>query len=158
MAFAEALDGRRPLTNTSTSPDIEPALLEPDASLVTMTHVAYALHAAAILIGLSSAAFIVTAFVFGLPSIIAVILNYRYRNAARGTFLESHFRWQIRSFWFALLWIVIALALALTFIGIPVAWVIAVGTGLWLVYRIARGWLLLKERRPAPLATATTSA
>ena len=142
-------------TLTDTSPDIQPAFLEPDASLVTMTHVVYALHAAAILIGLSSAAFIVTAFVFGLPSIIAVILNYVYRNAARGTFLESHFRWQIRSFWFALLWIVIALALALTFIGIPVAWALAVGTGLWLIYRIVRGWLLLKDRRPAPLAASS---
>ena len=141
---------------TNTPPAVPPGFDEPDASLVTTTHVVYALHAAAILIGLSSAAFIVTAFVFGLPSIVAVILNYGYRNAARGTFLESHFRWQIRSFWFALLWIVIALALALTFIGIPVAWAIAVGTGLWLIYRIVRGWLLLKDRRPAP--PASTSA
>ena len=137
------------MTDTQTA--TQPAFVEPDASLVTMAHVVYALHAASILIGISSAAFIVTAFVFGLPSIIAVILNYMYRNEARGTVLESHFRWQIRSFWFALLWIVIALALALTFIGIPVAWVLVVGTGLWLVYRVARGWLLLMDRRPAPL-------
>jgi len=131
------------LQHTSTS-------IEPAASLVTMTHVVYALHTAAIVIGLSSAALIVTAFVFGLPSIIAVILNYMYRGEARGTYLESHFRWQIRSFWFALLWIAIAVGLAITIIGIPVAWVTAVGTGLWLIYRIARGWLLLKDRRPAP--------
>jgi uncharacterized membrane protein len=131
-----------------------PAFVEPNASLVTTTHVVYALHAASILIGLSSAAFIVTAFVFGLPSIVAVIINYMYRGEARGTFLESHFRWQIRSFWFALLWIVIAVAVGLTIIGLPIAWIIAVGTGLWLIYRIARGWLLLKERKPAPLTSA----
>lgn len=133
----------------------QPAFVEPDASLVTMTHAVYALHAASILIGLSSAAFIVTAFVFGLPSIVAVIINYMYRNEARGTFLESHFRWQIRSFWFALLWIVIAVAIGLTFIGLPIAWLIAVGTGLWLIYRIARGWLLLRDRRPAPIAATS---
>jgi uncharacterized membrane protein len=121
---------------------------------VTIAHAVYALHTASILIGLSSAAFIVTAFVFGLPSMVAVILNYMYRDEARGTFLESHFRWQIRSFWFALLWIVIAVAIGLTIIGLPIAWAIAVGTGLWLIYRIARGWLLLKERKPAPLTSA----
>jgi len=141
------------MTDTPTA--TRPGFVEPDTSLVTMTHVVYALHATSILIGISSAALIVTAFVFGLPSIIAVILNYMYRNEARGTFLESHFRWQIRSFWFALLWIVIAFAIALTFIGIPVAWVLVVGTGLWLVYRVARGWLLLKDRRPAPLAATS---
>ncbi len=119
---------------------------------VTIAHAVYALHTASILIGLSSAAFIVTAFVFGLPSIVAVILNYMYRDEARGTFLESHFRWQIRSFWFALLWIVVAVAIGITIIGLPVAWAIAVGTGLWLIYRIARGWLLLKEHKPAPIA------
>jgi len=122
---------------------------------VTIAHAVYALHTASILIGLSSAAFIVTAFVFGLPSIVAVILNYMYRDEARGTFLESHFRWQIRSFWFALLWIVVAVAIGLTIIGLPIAWAIAVGTGLWLIYRIARGWLLLKERKPAPIAATT---
>lgn len=124
---------------------------EPNAALVTTVHAVYALHTASILIGLTSAAFIVTAFVFGIPSIVAVILNYMYRGEARGTFVESHFRWQIRSFWFALLWIVVAVAVGLTIVGLPVAWGIAVATGLWLVYRIVRGWLLLKDRKPAPI-------
>lgn len=128
--------------------------VEPADSLVKLTHVVYALHALSIAIGLTSAAFILTAFVFGIPSLIAVVLNYIYRGDARGTYLESHFRWQIRSFWFALLWIVIAFAIALTFIGIPVAWAIVVGVGLWLIYRIARGWLLLKDRKPSPIATS----
>ena len=75
----------------------------PPPSLVTVTHLVYALHALSILIGVTTAATIVGAFVFGLPSIIAVIINYVKRGEARGTFLESHFRWQIRTFWFALL-------------------------------------------------------
>ena len=125
----------------------EAGLREPAPSLVTTTHAVYALHALSILIGISSAAFIVTAFVFGLPSILAVIINYMNQKEARGTFLESHFRWQIRSFWFALLWIGVSLLLTLTVIGIPLAMVVAIGTGLWLIYRIARGWLLLRDRQ-----------
>ena len=90
--------------------------------LVAWTHVIYALHAASVLIGITTAAFIVTAFVFGLPSIVAVILNYVKRAEARGTFLESHFRWQIRTFWFTLLWCVIGGVLAFTIVGVPIAW------------------------------------
>lgn len=115
--------------------------------LVAWTHVIYALHAASVLIGVTSAAFIVTAFVFGLPSIVAVILNYVKRSEARGTFLESHFRWQIRTFWFAALWCVIGGVLALTVLGIALAWALFVATGLWLAYRVIRGWLALKDGR-----------
>jgi len=120
----------------------------PDPSLVTTTHIIYGLHALSILIGLTSAITIVGAFVFGIPSIIAVIINYVNQANARGTFLESHFRWQIRTFWFALLWILIAVALFLTFIGIPFAWAVLVGAGIWVIYRIARGWLTLQDAKP----------
>ena len=75
------------------------AAVEP--SLVTTTHVIYALHSLSILIGVTSAATIIGAFVFGLPSIIAVIINYVKRSDVRGTYLESHFGWQIRTVWFA---------------------------------------------------------
>ncbi|MFN0317414.1 MAG: DUF4870 family protein [Burkholderiales bacterium] len=120
----------------------------PAPALVAITHAVYALHALSILIGISSAAFIVTAFVFGIPSILAVVINYMNQKEARGTFIESHFRWQIRSFWFALVWLSVAFVLALTIIGIPLAAVLAIGTGLWLIYRIARGWLALRDRKP----------
>ena len=76
----------------------------PAPSLVTVTHLVYALHALSLLIGVTTAASIIGAFVFGVPSIIAVVINYVKRGEARGTYLESHFRWQIRTFWFALLW------------------------------------------------------
>ena len=76
---------------------------DPAPALVTVTHLVYALHALSLLIGVTTAATIVGAFVFGVPSIIAVVINYLKRDEARGTFIESHFRWQIRTFWFALL-------------------------------------------------------
>ena len=85
------------------------------------------------------------AFVFGWPSIVAVILNYAKRGEARGTWIESHFRWQIRTFWFGLLWCAIGAVLALTVIGIPLAVAVFVAAGLWVIYRIVRGWLALGE-------------
>src|ERR1700760_2972796 len=84
-----------------------------DASLVSYTHIIYALHSLSVLIGLTSAVTIVGSFVFGLPSIVAAIMNYARQSDALGTFLESHFTWQIRTFWFALLWVLIVVALSL---------------------------------------------
>ncbi len=120
----------------------------PAASLVTMAQVIYALHALSILIGLTSAVTVVGAFVFGVPSIIAVILNYIYRADARGSFVESHFRWQIRTFWFAAAWAVAAAFLFVTLVGIPLAFFIWIAVGLWVIYRVARGWLTLQDRKP----------
>jgi uncharacterized membrane protein len=121
---------------------------EPAPALLNATHLVYALHALSLLIGVTTAATIVGAFVFGVPSIIAVVINYLKRDEARGTFLESHFRWQIRTFWFALLWFVIGAMLFATFIGIPLAVVIFFAAGMWAIYRIARGWLALRDRKP----------
>ena len=112
------------------------------------THVIYGLHALSVLIGATSAAFIVTAFVFGLPSIVAVILNYVKRGEARGTFLESHFRWQIRTFWFTLLWCVIGWLLFVTIVGVVLAVPLFLGVGIWVIYRVVRGWLALKDGKP----------
>jgi uncharacterized membrane protein len=123
----------------------------PTGGLVTLTHVIYGLHAFSAVAGLIGAMFIVTAFLTGWPSLIAVILNYVKRSDVRATFLESHFRWQIRTFWFALLWALLALLLALTVIGLPVAWAVAVGAGLWVLYRIVRGWLALVSERAMPM-------
>ena len=78
----------------------------------------YALHALAVLIGLTTMHTVVLSFVGGLPSIIAVIMNYARRSATVGTFLESHFRWQIRTFWYALLWALICFVLIVSILGI----------------------------------------
>jgi uncharacterized membrane protein len=120
----------------------------PTPSLVNTTHLIYALHALSLLIGITTAATIIGAFVFGLPSIIAVIINYLKRDEALGTFLESHFRWQIRTFWFSLLWCLIGGFLFVTFLGIPLAMVVFVAAGLWVIYRVVRGWLALRDRKP----------
>lgn len=120
----------------------------PSDGNLRLTHIIYALHAFSAVMGVVSSAAIVTAFLTGWPSILAVILNYAKRNDVRGTFLESHFRWQIRTFWFALLWIVIAVVLFVTIVGIPFAWLIVVVTGIWVLYRIARGWIALNDDRP----------
>lgn len=125
--------------------------LTPQDSLVTLTHVIYGLHALTVVTGLMTPAFIVTAFVTGWPSLIAVVLNYMKRGEARGSFLESHFRWQIRTFWFALMWVLLALLLAFSLIGIPLAFVLVAGAGVWVLYRVVRGWLNLNERRPLPV-------
>ena len=126
-------------------------LIEPNRSLVTLTHVLYALHALGLAIGAFGAATVVGSFLFGWPSIIAVIINYIKRGEARGTWLESHFRWQLRTFWYALAWVLLAGIIFLTFIGIPLAWIMFVVLGLWAIYRIARGWLRLKDHQPMPL-------
>ncbi len=120
----------------------------PTEGLVAWTHVIYGLHALSVAIGVTTAAFIVTAFVFGVPSIVAVVLNYLKRAEARGSFLESHFRWQIRTFWFTLLWFAVGGLLFATIIGSVVAFPLFLAVGAWVVYRVARGWLALKNGKP----------
>ena len=129
----------------------EGAVTEPRHNLVTLTHVMYGMHAFSAVMGLLGSAFIVTAFLTGWPSIIAVIINYVKRNDVRDTYLESHFSWQLRTFWYALLWAFVIGLLVMSLIGIPIAWVVAVGVGIWVLYRIARGWLALAEHKPVRL-------
>ena len=119
-------------------------------NLITLSHVIYGLHALTVVTGLTTPAFVVTAFLTGWPSIIAVVLNYAKRDEARGTFLESHFRWQINTFWIALLWVAIGGVLMFTIIGIPLAVAMLVVVGLWVLYRVARGWVRLNDRQPMP--------
>ena len=130
----------------------------PEPSLVSYVHIMYALHALAALIGITSAVTVVGQFIFGLPSIIAVIMNYLRRSEARGTWLESHFTWQLRTFWFAALWVVLlAVASAPLMLVLVGFFTFAVGLaviGLWVIYRVARGWLTLNEARPIGVAQA----
>ncbi|MGA3157394.1 MAG: hypothetical protein ABSE43_07470 [Steroidobacteraceae bacterium] len=131
--------------------------VEPVPGLLRLTHLIYGLHALSVLMGLLSFGFGGAAirFVIGLPSIVAVLINYARRAEARGTWLESHFRWQIHTFWFALLWIAITLVVSWPFVlflvGIFMAMFGFGVVGIWVIYRVARGWLLLSEHRPAPL-------
>ena len=122
----------------------------PREGLVTLTHVIYGLHAFSALTGMLSPAMIITAFLTGWPSIIAVILNYVKRSDVRGTWLDSHFSWQIRTFWFALLWLTLGAVLFVTVVGIPFAIVLWFATGIWVLYRIIRGWLALSSQKELP--------
>jgi uncharacterized membrane protein len=90
----------------------------------------YGLQAASMLVG-------VTLFA-------GVLINYLRREQVAGTWLESHFTWQIRTFWWSLAWCVLGIASAIVLVGV----FILIGSGVWFVYRIVRGWIELNEGRP----------
>jgi uncharacterized membrane protein len=120
----------------------------PSDGMVKLTHVMYGLHAFSAVMGVLGPMFIVTAFLTGWPSIIAIIINYVKRADVRGSYLDSHFGWQLRTFWYAVLGVLVALLLFVTIVGIPFAWVLALVLGIWVLYRLIRGWIALAERRP----------
>jgi len=119
-------------------------------SLFNWTQLIYALHAFSLLIGIISTATVIGAFLTGWPSLIAVILNYVKRGDVRGTWLESHFRWQIRTFWYGLLWVgLCGIFIVMTLgIGILIVWMPLIVVTVWFIYRVVRGWLALRDRRP----------
>jgi uncharacterized membrane protein len=127
---------------------VEPGAREPLPSVLTVANLVYALHTFAIVVGLLGTATVVGSFVGSVPSIVAVIFNYVKRGDARGTWVESHYRWQIRTFWYSIFWVVLAGFLFVTLIGIPFAFAILGFVTLWLAYRIAKGWLRLRDHRP----------
>lgn len=128
-----------------------PAQYEPSSGTFAVANIVYGLHTVSILAGLLTAgATIVGAFIFSAPSILAVILNYIFRGDARGTYLETHFSWQIRTFWFALLWLVLTylIGMPLAFLGVGFL-ILIVGLlvlGIWVAYRIIYGWVRLARR------------
>ena len=131
----------------------------PQSGLIAYTHVIYALHALTVVsAAVTTPLLLAFAFVCGLPSAVAVLMNYARRSEARGTWLESHFRWQIRTFWFAMLWLVVvslvAIPLMLLLIGFAIGMFGLATVGAWVVYRILRGWLALRDARPMPLGVA----
>ena len=96
----------------------------------------------AVVYGLQLAGFLVA-----FTPLVGLILNYVKRAEARGTWLESHFTWQIRTFWWSLLWCAVGLALAIVIVG----FFILLAAALWVLYRAIRGWVELAEGKPAPL-------
>jgi len=110
--------------------ELTPATDEKIASLKTLTTVIYALYAVSLFIGVTA--------------IVAIVLNYIKRDDAQGTWLESHFTWQIRTFWWSLLWLVVG---AITWI-ILIGWIVWGVACIWFIYRIAKGWLNLNDNKP----------
>jgi uncharacterized membrane protein len=103
------------------------------ASLKTLTTVIYGLYALSL--------------VFGVTAIIAIVLNYIKEEEAFGTWLDSHFTWQIRTFWWGVVWFVLG---GLTWI-ILIGWVVWGVAYVWFIYRIAKGWLNLNDNKPMPI-------
>jgi uncharacterized membrane protein len=127
---------------------VPPVAGEAPESAWTIANVVYALHTLAIVVGVLGTATVIGSFVGSVPSILGVILNYVKRSETYGTWLESHYRWQIRTFWFALGWFVLGWFLFATIIGIVFALPIFAVITAWVIYRIARGWLRLRDRLP----------
>ena len=131
----------------------------PGQGLIAYTHIIYALHALTAVSGVvTGSIFMPVAFICGLPSAVAVLMNYARRSEARGTWLETHFRWQIRTFWFATLWVVVtalvSLPLMLILIGFAVGLFGLASVAAWIIYRVIRGWLALRDARAMPLPMA----
>lgn len=122
-----------------------------DPGYVSYTHMMYALHALSIVTGLLTAASVAGKYVFGWPSLLALAMNYLRLGKVRGTWLETHFRWQLWSFWIAAIAIVCFSPLVFTVILIPLVMLMFTVVGIWATYRTARGWLALRNGRALPL-------
>jgi uncharacterized membrane protein len=122
--------------------------------LIEYTHSIYALQALSVLVGVLGVHSVALRFAFGLPSVIAVIMNYSRRHEAHGSWLESHFRWQIRTFWLVWLWLVVIFVFSMPLMLFFIGWLTALGgmalLGVWVIYRVIRGWLALRDGLPMP--------
>ena len=85
-------------------------------------------------------------FTGSLTLFAGVIINYVRMEDVQGSWIESHFRWQTRTFWYTLLWLLIGSVTTPILIG----WAILLAASLWLIYRIVKGWLYLSEQRAMP--------
>ena len=109
-----------------------PPLPDGEKQLIEMVTLVYALQAVSI--------------GFGVTLIGGAVIDYLKREEAAGTWLESHIRWQLRTFWWALAWMVIGFVTFVILIG-AVVWLVA---AIWFAYRVARGWVALRARRAIP--------
>ena len=109
---------------------MENAVTAENEKAKTLTTIIYALYAASFLVGVTA--------------IVGIVMNYVKKDDVAGTFLESHFRWQIRTFWFGLLWGVLGAITMLILVG----WFVLTANAIWIIYRIVKGWLRLNENKP----------
>jgi len=119
----------------------EVAIDERERANRTLTMVLYGLHA-------------LGPFSGGLFTVVALIINYVKRDDVRGTWLDSHFRWQLRTFWFSLLWFVLlfppaAFLTVITFgLGLFIFWPIGLALSIWWIYRLVKGFLYVNDGKP----------
>ena len=125
---------------------------EPKRSIITVAKIVYALHALSILIGIAAGGSVIGAFLFSWPAVAAVMLNMFLRSDARGTYVDSHFSWQLRTVFYGFLWtlFVAVLGFILSFIAIGfVLWFIGFAVlGIWVGYRVCWGWYKLVNEQP----------
>ncbi|KAI3605101.1 putative transmembrane protein [Cupriavidus necator H850] len=105
------------------------------SSLRKLLHILYALYAIFWLTG-------------GITALIAIVIDYVKRDDARGSLYASHFAWQIRSFWWSVVWGVLGGVLFATVVLIPLAFAVWGVLSLWMLYRIVKGWLYLNDSKP----------
>lgn len=126
----------------------------PSSSILTVAKIVYVLHSVSIVIGIVTGATILSGFLFGWPSIAAVVLNYVMRSEAKDTYVDSHFSWQIRTFWYAMLWTllvaVVGLLLSFVLVGFAIWSIGFIVMGIWVGYRIVRGWIRLSAGEAMP--------
>lgn len=119
--------------------------------LRAVAQVVYILHASSIILGYLSGGSVLGAFLFGWPSIAAVIINYVFASDARGTYVASHFSWQIRTFWYGFAWTAGVAAVGMIFsviiLGVALWWLGFIALSLWVTYRIVYGWYSLQQGR-----------
>jgi uncharacterized membrane protein len=131
-----------------------PAAGTPSSSLISTTLLIYALLGVAAVVGLVSSGFPLIAPLTGIVGIVGIILAYVKRSEATGTWLESHYRWLIRTFWYSLLWgaigAVVFVLLAIIIVGLFIGYLIWVATTIWVLYRLVRGYMLFNESKPIP--------
>ena len=122
-------------------------VVHPPVNAATFVYLMFGIAVVGTLLSSGLAAF---APLFGIAGIVGVIIAYVKRSEARGTWVDSHFTWLIRTFWWSLLWDMIAALLFITLIGIPFAIALLVGTSIWGIYRLVRGFLQFKDSQPMP--------
>ncbi|MFS8974368.1 hypothetical protein PO002_07610 [Cupriavidus necator] len=105
------------------------------SSLRKLLHILYALYAIFWLTG-------------GITALIAIVIDYVKRDDARGSLYASHFAWQIRSFWWSVVWGVLGGVLFATVVLMPLAFAGWAVLSLWMLYRIVKGWLYLNDSKP----------
>lgn len=114
------------LSSTESQAAASPA----NASLKTLTMIIYGLYGASCVVGVTA--------------LVAIIVNYIKRDEVANTIYDSHFRWQMRTFWFGLLWMVVGF---ITFFFV-IGWFVLIANAVWIIYRLVRGFLNLLEDRP----------
>ena len=101
------------------------------ASLKSLTMVIYILQGLSVFVGVTA--------------IVGIVINYIKKDETVGTVFESHFNWQIRTFWWGLAWSVVGFILLFAYgLGL-VVWFVA---GIWAIYRVVKGWLKLNDNQP----------